>query len=74
MDTQRRGSDGRRIFTTAFKQEQVSRVTRHELTLSELARELTISPSVVRRWQNLSATGSAAAVGADEDVVPRETR
>ena len=74
MDTQRRGSDGRRIFTTAFKQEQVSRVTRHELTLSELARELTLSPSVVRRWQNLSATGSAAAVGADEDVVPRETR
>jgi transposase len=70
MDTQRRGSDGRRIFTTTFKQEQISRVTRQELTLSELARELAISPSVVRRWQHLSATGSAAAVGADEDVVP----
>jgi hypothetical protein len=29
---------------------------------SELARERAISPSVVRRWQHLRATGSAAAV------------
>lgn len=40
METHRRGSDGRRIFTAAFKQEQVGRVARQELTLAELAREL----------------------------------
>lgn len=70
MDTHRRGSDGRRIFTAAFKQEQVARVAREELTLAELARELAVAPSVVGRWQRLSRTGSAAAVGANEDVVP----
>ena len=70
METHRRGSDGRRIFTADFKQQQIARVAREELTLSELARELTISPSVVRRWQHLSTNGSSAAVGADEEVVP----
>jgi transposase len=70
METHRRGSDGRRIFTAEFKQEQIARVIRQELTLAELARELAVAPSVVRRWQRLSTHGSAAAVGADEDVVP----
>jgi len=70
METHRRGSDGRRIFTAAFKQEQVRRVVRQEVTLAELARELAVSPSVVRRWHHLSANGSSAAVSADEDVVP----
>lgn len=70
METHRRGTDGRRIFTADFKQEQIARVARQELTISELARELSISPSVVRRWQHLSTNGSSAAVGADEDVVP----
>ena len=70
METHRRGSDGRRIFTTAFKQEQVGRVVRQEVTVAELARELAVSPSVVRRWHHLSANGSSAAVSADEDVVP----
>ena len=46
METHRRGSDGRRFFTTQFKQEQIARVVRQELTLSELARELAVSPSV----------------------------
>ena len=46
METHRRGSDGRRFFTTQFKQEQIARVDRQELTLSELARELAVSPSV----------------------------
>ena len=69
METHRRGSDGRRIFTAAFKQEQVRRVVRQEVTLAELARELAVSPSVVRRWHHLSANGSSAAVSADEDVV-----
>ena len=66
----RRGADGRRLFTAEFKQEQIARVARQELTLAELARELTVSPSVVRRWQRLSTNGSAAAVGANEEVVP----
>jgi transposase len=70
METHRRGADGRRLFTAQYKQEQLARVARQELTLAELARELSISPSVVRRWHRLSADGSAAAVGADEDVVP----
>ena len=35
-----------------------------------MARELAISLSVVRRWQQLSTNGSAAAVRADEEVVP----
>lgn len=70
METHRRGTDGRRLFTTAFKQEQLARIAKGEVTLSELARELAISPSVVRRWQHLSRNGSTAAVGANEDVVP----
>ena len=38
METHRKGSDGRRIFSAQFKQEQVARVVREELTLAELAR------------------------------------
>ena len=70
METHRRGSDGRRFFTTQFKQEQIARVVRQELTLSELARELAVSPSVVRRWQHLSTKGSSAAVASNQEVVP----
>ena len=70
MATHRRGSDGRRIFSAQFKQEQIARVVRQELTLAELARELAVSPSVVRRWHHLSTNGSSAAVGANEEVVP----
>ena len=43
METHRRGSDGRRYFTADFKQEQIARVAKQELTISELARELSIS-------------------------------
>jgi len=70
METHRRGSDGRRLFTAEFKQDQIARVARQELTLAELARELSVSPSVVRRWLRLSTNGAAAAVRADEEVVP----
>ena len=70
METHRRGADGRRLFTAPYKQEQLARVARPELTLAERARELSIAPSVVRRWYRLSTEGSAAAVRADEDVVP----
>jgi transposase len=70
METHRRGSDGRRLFTAEFKREQVARVLRKELTFAELSRELGISLSVVRRWQLLMDRGSRAAVTANEDVVP----
>lgn len=49
METHRRGSDGRPLFTAGFKQEQIARVSRGELTVAELSRELAVSPSVVRR-------------------------
>jgi len=70
MEKHRRAADGRRLFTAEFKREQLARVERQELTLAELARDLSISPSVVRRWHRLSTAGSTAAVGANEDVVP----
>jgi transposase len=70
METHRRGSDGRRLFTAPFKQAQVARVTGGEVTVPELSRELAVSPSVVRRWVQLSGNGSATAVQANEDVVP----
>ncbi len=70
METHRRKADGRRVFTPQFKQEQVARLSRQELTVSELARELAVSPQLIRQWQRLSAEGSTAAVTANEDVVP----
>jgi len=70
MEKHRRATDGRRLFTAEFKREQLARVERQELTLAELERDLSISPSVVRRWHRLSAAGSTAAVRANDEVVP----
>jgi len=70
MEKHRWATDGRRLFTAEFKRERLGLVERQELTLAELARDLSISPSVVRRWHRLSTAGSTAAVGANEDVVP----
>ena len=70
METQRRGTDGRRIFSPEFKREQISRVLRKELTLAELSRELHVEQSVVRRWKHLAERGSTTAVAANEEVVP----
>ena len=70
METHRRKADGRRIFTTAFKQEQVARLARQEVTIAELAREVSVAPQLIRQWQRLSTNGSAAAVDANEEVVP----
>jgi transposase len=70
MEAHRRGADGRRLFTAEFKQEQIARVARQELTLAELSRELAVSPSVVRRWQALRERGGRMAIAANEDVVP----
>jgi transposase len=70
METHRRKADGRRIFTPQFKQEQVARLGRQELTVAELARELAVAPQLVRQWQRLSTAGSTTAVTANEEVVP----
>jgi len=70
METQRRGTDGRRIFSAEFKREQIARVVRKEVTVAELSRELSVEQSVVRRWKHLADRGSTTAVGANEEVVP----
>jgi transposase len=74
METQRRGSDGRWLFSAEFKREQVARVLRKELTFAELSREGGVDQSVVRRWQHLVDRGSRTAVAADEDVPASELR
>lgn len=70
MESHRRAADGRRMFTPQFKQEQLARIERQEVTGAELARELSVSAQLVRQWQRLSTKGSATAVSANEEVVP----
>ena len=70
MENVPRGSDGRRLFSPEFKREQVARLQRGEVTLTELSRELGISRSVLQRWRHLVSQGSETAVAANEDVVP----
>src|SRR5438309_1424856 len=65
-----RGADGRRLFTAEFKRQQVDRVLRGELTVSELSRELGISRGLIQRWKHLATKGAEAAVGSNGDVVP----
>lgn len=67
MEGHRRGADGRRIFSTTFRLEQIVRVERREVTLAELSRELSVSPSVIRRWKHLRARGSTTAMSANDD-------
>jgi transposase len=38
--------------------------------MAELSRELSVGPTVIRRWKELVDHGSTAAVAANEDVVP----
>jgi transposase-like protein len=54
-----RKSDGRRIFTSQFKREQIGRVLRGELTLADLSRKLSIAPSLLQRWKNVMSPGRA---------------
>jgi transposase len=70
METIARRADGRRIFSTAFKQEQLARVERDEVTMAELARELGVFPGLLRQWKHLATLGSQTAMAANEDVVP----
>ena len=74
METHRKGSDGRRLFTAQFKQEQVARLNHQDLTLSELARELAISPSVVRRWCAGGSTSARMAVPPPSMRMKRSSR
>ena len=50
MENVARGSDGRRLFTAEFKREQIDRVLRGEMTVSELSRELGVARSLVQKW------------------------
>lgn len=70
MESIPRKSDGRRVFSPQFKREQIDRVQRGELTLSELSRELGISRNLLQRWKGLVMSGAQTAVEANEDVVP----
>ncbi len=65
-----RGADGRRLFTAAFKKEQIGRVLSGEITQAQLCRELDVEVSVVRKWRRLVEQGSQTAVAANEEVVP----
>ena len=56
-----RKSDGRRIFTAEFKQEQITRVLHGELTLAELSKELKIARSLLQRWKRLVPLGARVA-------------
>lgn len=58
-----RKSDGRRIFTAEFKEEQIARVLRGELTLTELSRKLGIARSLLQRWKRLASNGRPAKGG-----------
>ena len=62
MEPIARKSDGRRIFTPEFKRQQVERVLRGELTISELGRELGISRNLLARWKTLVEAGAETAV------------
>ncbi len=70
MERFRRAANGKRLFTTELKREQVGRVVRGEVTIAELSRELEVSPSLVRRWKHLMQEGGQTAVAANGDVVP----
>ncbi len=70
METFRRGANGKRLFTTEFKRDQIARLSHGEETVAELSREHNISQSVIRRWVHLSGEGGKTAVAANEEVVP----
>ena len=52
-------SDGRRIFTDEFKREQIGRVLRGELTVSDLSRKLGIARSLLQRWKRAMPDSTA---------------
>ena len=70
MEKHQRGSDGRRLFSAEFKQEAVRRITSGEISIAELSRELSISPSLLQHWKHRVSGGARVAVTANEEVVP----
>ena len=70
MESFKRGSDGRRRFSSEFRKQIVLRVGRKEQSVAELSREIGVVPSLIHRWVKLAEGGSDAAVGANEEVVP----
>jgi transposase len=70
MEKHRAGTDGRRLFTTAFKQDVVQRIGRGECPVAELSRELGVSQTLLHRWKHRMEGGARVAVQADEEVVP----
>lgn len=65
-----RKADGRRIFSPEFKQQQVARIQRGEISPAELSRELDVQRTVVTRWLRLAQGASSTAVASNEPVVP----
>ena len=70
MEPITRKADGQRIFSAEFKRQQIERVLRGELTISELSRELGIARALLARWKGLITSGAEMAVAANEEVVP----
>ena len=64
-----RKSDGRRIFTAAFKREQIGRVLRGELTLAGLSRKLGIARGLLQRWKRLVIHGDGTPVVRPDGVL-----
>lgn len=60
-----RKSDGRRIFSDAFKRRQVDRLRGGDLSVAALSRKLGVAPSLLHRWKRLSLDEGA---GTDTSV------
>jgi transposase len=60
----------RRRFSAEEKQRLVQETLQPGMTISLVARQHKISPSLLFRWRKLSSEGALSAVGADEEVVP----
>jgi transposase-like protein len=67
-----RKSDGRRIFTDEFKRRQIRRVSRGELTVAELGRQLGIARSLLQRWKRLVLDGAMNGDGSRGHPAPRD--
>lgn len=65
-----RQANGRRVFSPEFKREQIDRVLRGEITISELGRELDISRTMLQRSKHLASQGAETAMGSNGNVVP----
>ncbi len=65
-----RKSDGRRIYSAQFKNEQIGKVLRGETSIADLSRKLGIARSLLQRWKRLIPQGAAAPGAADMGLNP----